>query len=71
MEPSSGDTLTNLITYLLTELSPWAEKLPIVQQFRKFPAVLRNPKVHHSVHKRPPMVPILSQFDPVHTIPSL
>jgi hypothetical protein len=49
-------------------LRSWAlhEKLSIVQPFRK----LRNPKVHHRVHKSPPLVPILSQFDPVFTIPS-
>jgi hypothetical protein len=38
-------------TYLRTELRALPEKLPIVQTFRKFPAILRNPKVHHRVHK--------------------
>jgi hypothetical protein len=64
--------LLRTMQYLLTYLLSWAllEKLPIVQPFREFPAILRKPKVHHRVRKSPPLVPILSQFDPVHTIPS-
>jgi hypothetical protein len=37
-----------LLTYLRSSVLP--EKLLIVQPVRKFPAILRNPKVHHRVH---------------------
>jgi hypothetical protein len=55
----------HILTYSMQQSPSWEANWFSASQ--EIPRVLWNPKVHYRIHKCPPPVPILSQFDPVHT----
>ena len=60
--------LTYLLTYSMQQSPSWeANRFSASQEI---PCNLLDPKVYYRVYKRPPPVPILSQINPAHALPS-
>jgi len=56
--------LTYLLTYSMVQSPSWEDSWFAASQ--EIPRISRNPKVHYRTHKRPPLVYILDQPNPVH-----
>jgi hypothetical protein len=65
MSGSKGQMLTYLLTYLFHGEGYYLKSWLSLSLSKNYPAFLWNPKVHHRVHKSPPLDPILSQLNPV------
>ena len=62
--PEHQALFTFLLTFTMEHSPSWeANRFAISEEI---PRILWKPKVHHRIHKCPPPVPILSQFNPVH-----
>jgi hypothetical protein len=48
-----------------TDFMLWRHLDQLIRRWSRNPLILRNPNIHYRAHKSPPLVPILSQLNPV------
>jgi len=59
--------LTNWLTDWLKQSPSWEANCRSARE--EIPRLLRNPKAHYCIHKRPPLVPFLRQMHAFHSFP--
>jgi hypothetical protein len=67
---SSKSPYKVVTNYLIPRSRVLLEKLIIRSARQEIICLLWNQKIHYRVQKRPPPVPVLSQMNPIHTLPS-
>lgn len=64
------DCIHRFTCALLSPISRVLENLIVSEPVKNILAFCGKPGVHYPVHRRPPVLPVLIQMKPVHTLPT-